>query len=36
MLFEWLGIKDTPTNPQEIVDLAIQTGRSTNSEINAD
>ncbi len=24
MLFEWLGVKDAPTQPREIVDLAIQ------------
>lgn len=24
MLYEWLGIKDAPTQPEEIVDLAIQ------------
>ena len=27
MLFEWLGIKDAPTQPEEIVDLAIQKSR---------
>ncbi len=24
MLFEWLGVKDAPTQPEDIVDIAIQ------------
>lgn len=27
MLFEWLGVKDAPTQPEDIVDVAIQKGR---------
>jgi len=27
MLFEWLGVKDAPSQPEEIVDLAIQKHR---------
>ena len=27
MLFEWLGVKDAPTQPEDIVDLAIQKQR---------
>ena len=27
MLFEWIGVKDSPTQPEDIVDIAIQKGR---------
>ena len=32
MLFEWLGVKDAPIQPEEIVDLAIQKGRPLNCQ----
>ncbi len=30
MLFEWLGVKDAPVQPEEIVDIAIQKAHRAN------
>lgn len=33
LMFEWLGVKDAPISPEQIVDIAIQRGGSSGSDV---